>query len=230
MIGKKQFFQLGYEAKKGVPWHSVRFGLPMGIRCQVKVLLWCAAESPFHLSNFFSGRITDTWPPRVQASRRSPSSLASLGMAEVVGMLGLIASILGVLEGIDKSKSVIKKYVHSSASLRAELVPLLGKLTAFAGILRGLQLECELDESDNGRLQIFAHIRDPLEASKKAAQTIMTRLDQVVSVGGITLSFGKVLNKETSAALHILDQTKSVLELALTADQRFVYHFVSPRS
>jgi hypothetical protein len=154
--------------------------------------------------------------------------LASLGMAEVVGMLGLIASILGVLEGIDKSKSIIKKYVHSSASLRAELVPLLGKLTAFAGILRGLQLECELDESDNGRLQIFAHIRDPLEASKKAAQTIMTRLDQVVSVGGISLSFGKVLNKETSAALHILDQTKSVLELALTADQRFVYHFVSP--
>jgi hypothetical protein len=149
-------------------------------------------------------------------------------MAEVVGMLGLIASILGVLEGIDKSKSIIKKYVHSSASLRAELVPLLGKLTAFAGILRGLQLECELDESDNGRLQIFAHIRDPLEASKKAAQTIMTRLDQVVSVGGISLSFGKVLNKETSAALHILDQTKSVLDLALTADQRFVYHFVPP--
>lgn len=145
-------------------------------------------------------------------------------------MLGLIASILGVLEGIDKSKSIIKKYVHSSASLRAELVPLLGKLTAFAGILRGLQLECELDESDNGRLQVFAHIRDPLEASKKAAQTIMTRLDQVVSVGGISLSFGKVLNKETSAALHILDQTKSVLDLALTADQRFVYHFVSPRS
>jgi len=58
----------------------------------------------------------------------------------------------------------------------------------------------------------------------------MTRLDQVVSVGGISLSFGKVLNKETSAALHILDQIKSVLDLALTADQGFVHHFVSPRS
>lgn len=149
-------------------------------------------------------------------------------MAEIIGMLSLIGSVLGVLEGIDRSKSIIKKYVHSSASLRAELVPLLGKLTAFAGILRGLQLECELDESDNGRLQVFAHIRDPLEASKKAAQTIMARLGQVISVGGISLSFGKVLNKETSAALHILDQTKSVLDLALTADQRFVYHFVPP--
>jgi hypothetical protein len=66
-----------------------------------------------------------------------------------------------------------------------------GKLTAFAGILRGLRLECELDESDNGRLQISAHIQDSLEASKKAAQTIMTRLDQVASVGGISLSLAK---------------------------------------
>src|SRR5271163_4639303 len=114
-------------------------------------------------------------------------------MAEVVGVLGLIASILGVLEGIDKSKTVIKKYVHTSSSLRAELVPVLGKLTAFAGILRGLQLECELDESDNGRLQTFAHIRDPLQASEKATKTIMARLSQVVSVGSISLSFGKVL-------------------------------------
>jgi hypothetical protein len=138
-------------------------------------------------------------------------------MAEV---LGLIASILGILEGVDKSKTIFKKYVHSSSSLRTELVPLLGKLTAFAGLLRGLQLECELDESDNGRLQVFAHIQEPLENCEKAAQVIVARLDQVVSVGGISLSFGKILNKETAVALHMLDQTKSVLDLALTVDQR----------
>jgi hypothetical protein len=146
-------------------------------------------------------------------------------MAEVVGVLGLIASILGVLEGIDKTKTIIKNYVHASSSLRAELIPVLGKLTAFAGILRGLQLECELDESDNGRLQTFVHIRDPLQASEKAVKTIMGRLNQVISVGGVSLSFGKVLNKDTSTALHILDQTKSVLDLALTADQRLVNPF-----
>ena len=143
-------------------------------------------------------------------------------MAEVVAVLGLIASILGILDGIDKSTAIIKKYVHKSSSLRADLVPVLGKLAAFAGILRGLQLECELYESDNGRLQTFVHIREPLQVSEKATRTIMTRLDQVISIGGISISFGKVLNQETSTALHILDQTKSVLELALTADQRLV--------
>ncbi|KIX05471.1 uncharacterized protein Z518_06343 [Rhinocladiella mackenziei CBS 650.93] len=141
-------------------------------------------------------------------------------MAEVVGILGLIGSIVNILEGVDKSKTIIKKYVHSSSSLRKELVPILGKLMAFAGILRGLQLECELDESDNGRLQTFEHIRSPLQASEKAAKTIVARLNQVASVGGVSLSLGKVLNNETAAALHVLDQSKTVLDLALTADQR----------
>jgi hypothetical protein len=143
-------------------------------------------------------------------------------MAEVVSVLGLIANILGILEAIDKSKTIIKNYIHSSASLRAELVPLLGKLTAFAGLLRGLQLECELDESDDGRLQVLRHIREPLEDSKWAVSVIVTRLEQVITVGGISLSFGKILNKETAASLHMLDQAKSVLELALTADPRLV--------
>jgi len=172
-----------------------------------------AAEYPSPFPTF-------SYSPLILQSYESyEKSRAFFAMAEVVG---LIASILGILEGINKSKTIIKKYVHSSSSLRAELVPLLGKLTAFAGILRGLQLECELDESDNGRLHVFAHIQEPLEACRRAARTIVARLDQLVSVGGISLSFGKVMNKETTAALHILDQAKSVLELALTADQRLV--------
>ena len=151
-------------------------------------------------------------------------------MAEVVGILGLIGSIIGILEGVNKTRAIFKKYVHKSSSLQKELVPVLGKLTAFTGILRGLQLECELDESDSARLEIFEHIRAPLEASEKAAKTIMARLNQVISIGGISLAFGKVLNKETAAALHILEQTKDVLDLALDADQRLVNQPRSPKS
>ena len=146
-------------------------------------------------------------------------------MAEVVGIVGLIASILGLLDGVHKSKAIIKRYVHSSSSLRTELVPLLGKLTAFAGILRGLQLECELDDSDEGRLQMFDHIRAPLEASEKAAKTVMARLSQVTTVGGVCFTVGKLLNRETAAALHVLDQSKLVLDLALSADQRWATMF-----
>jgi hypothetical protein len=138
-------------------------------------------------------------------------------MAEIVG---LIASVIGILDGIHKSSTLFKKYIHSSSSLRAELVPVFGKLTAFAGILRGLQLECELDESDDGRLRVFEHIREPLETSRKAAQAIAARLEQILSVAGISFSFGKILDKETTAALYLLDQSKAVLDLALIADQR----------
>jgi hypothetical protein len=118
--------------------------------------------NPSYLSNS-SLAVWLTSGPRERKHRGGPRRR---WLRLVVGILGLIASILGIFEGIDKSKN-IKKYVHSSASLRAERVPLPRKLTAFAGILRGLQLECELDESDNGRLQIFEHIRDPLERVRK---------------------------------------------------------------
>jgi len=96
-------------------------------------------------------------------------------------------------------------------------------LSAFTGILRGLQLECELDESDSARQQILEHIRAPLEASEKAAKTIVARLNQILTVGGISVAFGKVMNKETAAALHVLDQAKLVLDLALDTDQRWAY-------
>lgn len=141
-------------------------------------------------------------------------------MAEVVAVVGIIASVIGIIDGIDKSRTIWKKYIHSSASLRAELLPILGKLTAFAGILRGLQLQCELDELDDGRLKLLAQIEQPLKASEQAVRLISARLDQVASLGRVSLSFGKVLNKETTAALHILDQARPVLDLALAADQR----------
>lgn len=145
-------------------------------------------------------------------------------MAEVVGILGLIGSIVSILEGLGKVTTLLKRNVHKSSTMRKELVPVLGKLTAFTGVLHGLQLECELDESDSARLQVYEHIRAPLEASEKAAKTIMARLNQAISVGGISLAFGKVLNKETITALHILYQAKDVFDLALDADQRLVHH------
>ena len=141
-------------------------------------------------------------------------------MAEVVAVIGIIASVLGVIDGIDKSRTIFKKYVHSSSSLRAELLPILGKLSAFAGILRGLQLQCELDELNDDRLKAMAHLKQPLKASEEAVKLISARLDQVVSLGRVSLAFGKVLDKETTAALHILDQARPVLDLALAADQR----------
>jgi hypothetical protein len=146
-------------------------------------------------------------------------------MAEIIGILGLIGSVIAILEGVNETRIIFKKHVHKSSSLQKELIPILGKLTAFTGILRGLQLECELDEFDPARLHAFEHIRAPLEASERAAKAIMARLNDAVNIGAVSLTFGKVLNKKTTAALHVLEQAKEVLDLALDADQRLVHTF-----
>lgn len=136
-------------------------------------------------------------------------------MAEIVGLIG---SIIGIIEGINISKSFVKMHVHSISSIRKEIVPILAKLTAFAGLLQALKLEAEFDERDKDRFQILTHIDGPLHACRHAAKTIENRLDRIISIG--SLSFGKVLDKNCLSALQIFDQTKPILELALEADQR----------
>src|SRR2546429_2595203 len=111
-------------------------------------------------------------------------------MAEVIG---LIASIVNILDCINKTKLFLRENLHTNQSLRTELLPVLGKLTAFRGILQGLQLECELDGSDDGRLHTVSHVMEPLRACKAAIRLIAVRLERVHSMGKVSLAFGKVL-------------------------------------
>jgi hypothetical protein len=136
-------------------------------------------------------------------------------MAEIIG---LISSIIGIIEGINKANGFVRKHVHTNSSIRKELVPMLAKVTAFAGLLEAVKLEAEFEEHDTARLKTLMHIDGPLYACKDAAKAIENRLDRIISVG--SLSVGRLLDKECLFALNILDQTKPVLELALVADQR----------
>lgn len=140
-------------------------------------------------------------------------------MADVVGLL---ASIVNILQGIKDLRTFLKQHVHKPSSFRTDLVPILAKLIAFKGILEGLQLECELDEVNNGRLQAYSHLSEPLRASNEAVKTIMKRTHKIISLGRASLIFGKVLDKDTVLAMRILDQTMPVLHLALFLDQRCV--------
>jgi hypothetical protein len=56
----------------------------------------------------------------------------------MVDVVGLLASIINILEGIKELRAFVKQNVHSASSFRAELVSILGKLTAFKGLLDGL--------------------------------------------------------------------------------------------
>lgn len=137
-------------------------------------------------------------------------------MAEVIA---LVASIVSILEGVHETASFVRKRVHSTKSLREEIVPLLSKLTALKGILQGLQLQCELSEPDHDRLHVLSHLNDPLKACDLAIRTVMARLDRVRSTNPALLTFGKFLDNETLTALRLLDNARSVLDLALSADQ-----------
>lgn len=80
-------------------------------------------------------------------------------MAEVVG---LIASIVGIIEGINKANGFIRKHVYTDSSMRKELVPVLAKVTAFVGLLQAVKFEAEFDEYDHDRLKVLAHVDGPL--------------------------------------------------------------------
>jgi hypothetical protein len=135
-------------------------------------------------------------------------------MAEIIG---LTASIIGIIEGISKTRAFAKEYLYKSSTLRSELVAMLGKLTAFAGLLQGLKLQAEMDPFNQKRLAVLTHVDGPLLACKAALTSIQSRLDQVICKNGIVV--GKLLDKESQAALKIIDDTKPILELALVADQ-----------
>src|SRR5271163_1016098 len=136
-------------------------------------------------------------------------------MAEVIGLIG---SIINIIEAIKKANAFVRKHVHTNSSVRKELVPLLAKVTAFLGLLQALKLEAEFEDPGMPRLSVLAHIDGPLYACESAIRAIENRIDRIISVGSV--SFGKILDKECVSALKILDETKPILELALVVDQK----------
>ena len=144
-------------------------------------------------------------------------------MAEAIAVVGVVAGVLEIIDGIEKYHKLWRTYFNTSTSLRKELLPVLGKMRALAGTLRGMQLQCELDEADADRLLTLQHIEQPLRACKEATQLIADRLE-ALSLSRSPMHFGKVLDKRTASAMHILDEAKPVLDLALAADQMYGCH------
>jgi hypothetical protein len=76
-------------------------------------------------------------------------------MAEAVGAIGLVASCLQILQMIEQINKFARRNIHTNTSAKRELSPLLGKLTAYEGLIRGFKLQAELDEADRVRLSIL---------------------------------------------------------------------------
>lgn len=136
-------------------------------------------------------------------------------MAEAIGLVSGCVTILETMERINK---FVRQNIHTNASVKRELLPLLGKLSAYEGLIRGIKLQADLDENDEARLSVLSHIDGPLDACKTALNTINERLETLPK----HIVLGKIIDKKTKSALKALEISKPILELSLEADQRSV--------
>ena len=93
-------------------------------------------------------------------------------MAEIIS---LIASVINIIEGINKADKLIRKYIHSNPSIRREMVPMLAKTTASPGLIQAVELEAELEEYDES-LKVLAHVTCENPIQKNTQYTFYTML------------------------------------------------------
>ena len=133
-------------------------------------------------------------------------------MAEV---LGLIAACCQILDIVNRTSSSIRDKIHRSSSAKLELVTLLGRLTAYEGLCRGIKLEAEYGEAEQMRLSALAHLMGPLDICTAAVKQISERIATLPT----RFLIEEIIDSNTRRALKCLDGLRPVLELALHADQ-----------
>jgi len=151
-------------------------------------------------------------------------------MAEAVG---LVASIIAIVQITEEVIKISKKYIHTEQETRSVLAKFIGKLSAYEGLFKGLELQARYDESNSIRLSSLEHINGPLDACKEALRVIEKKLRNPPSP--LNISFGKILPREAVDAIKRLDDLQPLLQFALEADQRYdksnaVLESNSPRS
>lgn len=135
-------------------------------------------------------------------------------MAEIVG---LVASCAEIVKLLDETNKFLHTYIHRSSSVKAELVPLLGRLTAYEGLFKAIKLEAEFEDDTFGRLSVLSHVGGPLDICRTSIRAISDRATRLPK----HVVFGKVLDDEVIKALKQLDDIRPILELSLQADQRY---------
>lgn len=112
-------------------------------------------------------------------------------MADIIG---LIASIVNIIEVVIKASGFVKKHIHTdAAAARKELVPVLVNVTALTGFLQALKLKAEIEEREDVFLALLALVDGQLYACKDVVKTTWITAGPHVSVG--KLNIGQVLDE-----------------------------------
>lgn len=132
--------------------------------------------------------------------------------------LGLVASCVNIIQGLDTVCSLARENIHRGESARRELVIIVGKISAYKGVIAGIQLQAELEKAAgyDERLSALNHVDGPLKACEEAATLLRKRIESVSK----RIHFGKIIDKAIAASLKAFDDALPVLQLALHADQR----------
>lgn len=131
--------------------------------------------------------------------------------------IGLVASLVNIIQGIELVGKYAKENIHSSKSASAELGLLLGKLSALQGLLQGIRTQATLDSGNERRLSALNQVGGPLENVQDAISKILLRLEKFSKHNVV---FGKVIDKDIARCMASLDNAIPILQLALDADQR----------
>ena len=143
-------------------------------------------------------------------------------MAEAFGVL---ANCIAVIELCGKVYKFAEEHIHTSTAIRAEIVPILAKLVALEGLIRGIKVSAELDGDEHDRLKVLQHIDQPLKACAEALKELQETFSK--SQSKQKLFFGKLISTKTSNALKRLDDTVPILQLALSADEKTILNVVA---
>ena len=129
-------------------------------------------------------------------------------MAEI---LGLVASVIAVMQLAEAVDNTVSKYLHTVKSVQSVFVPILGKLRHLTAILSTLQLRLETTKS-----LALQHLHEPLRICEALLIKLKARLDHLQIIAGCVI--GPVLDKDNLKHLKQLDDLIPVLQLALDAD------------
>ena len=134
-------------------------------------------------------------------------------MAEV---LGLVASVVAVIQLTDTVGKTASKYIHTVKGTRSTLQPLVYKLQGLKDILTAIQTQLEIKSSDHPKYLALQHLKQPLEVCQVIMIKLEARLNSIKVVGNYVV--GSILDRSMTNYLNQLDDLTNLLRLALATD------------
>ena len=134
-------------------------------------------------------------------------------MAEI---LGLVASVVAVIQLTDTVGKTASKYIHTVKGTRSTLQPLVHKLQSLQDILTAIQTQLEINSYDSPKSLALQHLKQPLEVCQAIMIKLEARLNSIKIVGNYVV--GSILDRSTTDYLKQLDDLTNLLRLALASE------------